>query len=90
MTVFSTGLRELKNSTYNRTLTGIFSANLDADALDALRADPSVASIEEDGVSRTLSIVTQTNAVQFISLLSCLQLMPISTLALGHQPCRSR
>ncbi|KAJ7257150.1 serine protease [Mycena rebaudengoi] len=52
--------------TYDSLFNG-FAANLDADALDALRADPSVASIEEDGVSRTLSIVTQTNAPWGIS-----------------------
>jgi hypothetical protein len=79
------------NSYYKRTLTqtGLFSANLDTDALNALRADPEVASIEEDGIMHALATVTQTDAVLLINLFSNLQLTPIPTLALGSQPCLS-
>ncbi|KAJ7250761.1 serine protease [Mycena rebaudengoi] len=63
-----------------------FAANLDTDALNALRADPEVASIEEDGIMHALATVTQTDAVLLINLFSNLQLTPIPTLALGSQP----
>ncbi|KAJ7292967.1 serine protease [Mycena rebaudengoi] len=47
--------------TYDPLFNG-FAANLDTDALNALRADPTVASIEEDGMVHTVAIVTQTDA----------------------------
>ncbi|KAJ7292945.1 serine protease [Mycena rebaudengoi] len=47
--------------TYDPLFNG-FAANLDTDALNALRADPTVASIEEDGIAHAVSIVTQTDA----------------------------
>jgi hypothetical protein len=47
---------------------GLFSANLDTDALNALRADPDVESLGEDAIMQAW-IVTQTDAVQLITTL---------------------
>ncbi|KAJ7292944.1 serine protease [Mycena rebaudengoi] len=47
--------------TYDPLFNG-FAANLDTDALNALRADPTVASIEEDGMVHAVAIITQTDA----------------------------
>ncbi|KAJ7276692.1 hypothetical protein C8J57DRAFT_1504521 [Mycena rebaudengoi] len=40
-----------------------FATNLDTDALNALRADPDVKSLEEDAIMHTQAIVTQTDAL---------------------------
>ncbi|KAJ7292968.1 serine protease [Mycena rebaudengoi] len=66
-TVRAAAFNEAVTYSYTPLFNG-FAANLDTDALNALRADPDVESIEEDGIMHTF--VTQTNAPWGLSRLS--------------------